>query len=42
MISPKCKECEACGWCEYDPLTDTVYPGDDECKLTGGNEHAGK
>ena len=28
MISQKCKECADCGWCEYDPLTDTIYPND--------------
>lgn len=31
MISEKCKGCWAypMGWCEYDALTDTVYPVDE-------------
>lgn len=33
MISEKCRECTVCGWCEYDPGTDTVYPGDEEMCL---------
>ena len=36
MISRECMECEACGRCEYDALTDTVYPGDEsKCLLAG-------
>ncbi len=34
MISTKCKDCPVCGWCEYDPLTDTVYPAEEsKCLL---------
>lgn len=34
MISRECMECEACGWCEYDPLKDTVYPAEEnKCLL---------
>lgn len=32
MISHRCMRCRAyaMGWCEYDPITDTVYPMDEE------------
>lgn len=36
MIDEACKDCRAyaCGWCEYDPITDTVYPADEgKCRL---------
>lgn len=35
MISEKCKGCKAypLGWCEYDALTDTVYPVDEKMCL---------
>lgn len=33
MIRLECKKCKASGWCEYDPITDTIYPSDDgECQ----------
>lgn len=41
MISEACKGCKACGWCEYDFGTDTVYPGDEEvCLILGGENGA--
>lgn len=35
MISPACKTCSAYSiYCEYDPLTDTIYPNDpDQCLI---------
>lgn len=34
MISTVCRDCPVNTWCEYDPLTDTVYPGEEsECLL---------
>lgn len=32
MISHGCMRCRAytMGWCEYDPITDTLYPMDEE------------
>ena len=29
MISQACKNCNASGWCEYDPITDTIYPNNE-------------
>lgn len=29
MISQVCKKCKASGWCEYDPITDTIYPNNE-------------
>lgn len=38
MISEKCRECPACGWCEYDFVTDTVYPAEENKCLMMGDE----
>lgn len=39
MISQVCKKCKASGWCEYDPITDTIYPsGGGECQERSSEE----
>lgn len=35
MISPACKTCPSYSiYCEYDPLTDTLYPNNPDCPIT--------
>ena len=41
MIRLECKNCTKSGWCEYDLITDTIYPSDGgECQEKSSEEES--